>query len=92
MTFERTNDRSHQGVPELIRKYNPKAKIIIITCSPSSRAYSDYIHMKDLAEKLKDRSYNWIGPLSNLLVQDFKNISSFETLGSFHLSCNNYID
>ena len=44
--------------------------------------------MKDLAEKLRFKSFNWAGPLSNLLVQDFKNISSFETLGPFRF----YVD
>ena len=43
---------------------------------------------KDLAEKLRFKSFNWAGPLSNLLVQDFKNISSFETLGPFRF----YVD
>ena len=40
--------------------------------------------MKDIAEKMKNlKSFNWPGPLSNLLAQDFKNVSSFETLGPF---------
>ena len=40
--------------------------------------------MLDLVKSLKSRQNNWAGPLSNLLVRDFKNTSSFEILGSFH--------
>ena len=42
--------------------------------------------MKDIAEKIKNiKIFNWPGPLANLLAQDFKNVSSFETLGPFRL-------
>ena len=75
---------SQKGVPELIKRYNPKAKVIIITCSPSGRAYSDYLHMQDLTKRFENENNSWSGPLANLLARDFKNVSSFETLGSSH--------
>lgn len=63
--------RIRSDVPELIKKYNPDVKIIIITCSPSSRAYSDYLHTKELVKRKS--SVPWVGPLSNLLFRTFRN-------------------
>ena len=77
-------EKSQKGVPELIKRYNPKAKVIVITCSPSGRAYSDYLHMQDLTKRFESENNSWPGPLANLLARDFKNISSFEILGSSH--------
>ena len=35
-------------IPRLIHQYNPNIKIVIVTCDPAARAFSDFKHMKQV--------------------------------------------
>lgn len=58
-------------IPRLIHQYNPNVKIIIVTCDPAARAYSDFKHMEQvkghsikLAQKLTCESVTQLGVVS----------------------------
>ena len=48
-------------IAEIIKLYNKNIKIIVITCEPAARAYSDYLHLRTVLAKQKAR-LSWIKP------------------------------
>ena len=62
-------------IPKRIRQYNPNAKVIMVLCEPSSRAYSDYVHFEKNA-KFQSRQTKLLGLVS---TEKFRKINeSFE--------------
>ena len=55
-------------VAEIIKLYNKNIKIIVITCEPAARAYSDYLHLRSVLAKNEVRSLWTKPPLLSFLA------------------------